>query len=702
MTIKKFIKITLLMLFIIFTLSNPILCEEIDSQPIKFPDYAYLYIGKDKFENFNRKMFDFNLKLNKYALKPIHILWASIMPIYGMDRITGITKNIEFPIRLVSTLVQKDFQSAKNESIRFITNTTLGIGGMFDPAKHIFKLKPIQENMEQALAKCHINSGSYLVMPVINSTTPRNILGRILDTMLNPSSYIATPAIAVIKATIAINRTYYMQPIIQMLETTYADPYDISKKMYGLKNYIKCANLDRIDLTSDKFNDITVNKKTITSKNTDETNTNQNIIKTGLDSNTNSEILQGHAEHTNILLKDNLKKYDLGNIKLTPDIILKNYNPQTPITDSMRTALLNIDGMDSKIWADFSLWNRGFYKRLKTNSINITEGKTNYKYRYLLQKSKNSPLAVIYPSIGEGIMSTHSAMIAKIFYDKGYSVLILGSHFHWEFVKSMPDNYYPGLPNIDSNYLKLTTDKIINSLEKKYNYQFKNKITIGTSLGAMMTLYIGQKEYNPNNENQNNKYIAICPPIDLFYALQQIDKNTEEWDKNPNRLKEKVAMTASKIIQIYNDKNNYTNSITALPFSDEEAKLITGFILHQKLSDLIYTIENASKLTSNNIYCKINNMNYFDYLNKYIVNYGHKNINDIINNANLKNISGYLINANNYKIYHSLDDYLTNTKQLHQLKVYTGTRTILFSNGAHLGFLYRQEFLNELNKEITK
>lgn len=94
-------------------------------------------------------------------------------------------------------------------------------------------------------------------------------------------------------------------------------------------------------------------------------------------------------------------------------------------------------------------------------------------------------------------------------------------------------------------------------------------------------------------------------------------------------------------------------------------------------------------------------MNYFDYVNKYIANYGNKNINDIIKNSNIKNISDYLINANNYKIYHSLDDYLTNTKQLHQLKLYTGTKTILFNNGAHLGFLYRQEFLNELNKEIS-
>ena len=45
-----------------------------------YPDYSKEFIGEDKYENFNRKMFNFNLKLNKYVIKPVHIIWASIMP----------------------------------------------------------------------------------------------------------------------------------------------------------------------------------------------------------------------------------------------------------------------------------------------------------------------------------------------------------------------------------------------------------------------------------------------------------------------------------------------------------------------------------------------------------------------------------------------------------------------------------------------
>ena len=697
MYIKNKLAIFAIIFCLIFNITNSAFSLENSIKDIKYPDYTKIYIGEDKFEKFNRKVFNFNLKLNRYAIRPIHIVWSSIMPKYGMDRISGITHNIEYPIRLISTLVQKDFKSAKNETIRFFTNTTIGLGGMFDPAKKLFELEPVQENMEQALAKCKIKSGCYLVMPVISSTTPRDLLGRLLDTALNPSSYIATPAIAAVKAAIMVNRTYFMQPIVKMVESTYADPYDIARKFYGLENYIKCTNLDRTNLIAQWIKNSNENQ---TEKKA-EPNSNITDVSHNFEEETEKKgVLYGNANEIDIILKEpNSKKSLLDNITLTPDIILSDYNPQTPVIDSMRTALFKVNGVNNSIWAEFSVWNKCFYNKLKLSSVNLIEGKDNYKYRYLLQKNKKSPLAVIYPSIGEGIMSSHSAMLAKLFYDEGYSVIILGSHFQWEFVKSMPDNFHPGIPTVDAYYVKLLTDKIIHSLEEKHDYKFTNKTVIGTSFGALMTLFIGQKEFDPNSEEQHNKYIAICPPIELIYAMKQIDKNTEEWKQNPESLKEKVALTAAKIIQIAQKQESIDRNIKSLPFSDEEAKLITGFILHQKLSDLIYTIEKTDKKTSSDIYKTLNNMNYNDYTNKYLLS--DKTMDELNQIASLHYISSYLRNADNYKIYHSLDDYLANTKQLHQLKQYSGTKAILFNHGAHLGFLYRPEFIKELKKEIS-
>ena len=689
--LKKFLTI----LIILFYTSNICISEELVKLQSKYPDYSYIYLGPDKYEKMNRKVFAFNLGLNKYAIRPVHTLWCSIMPEYGIERIQTAYKNIEYPKRLISSLIQKDFKASCTETVRFLTNTTIGIGGMFDPAKRYFKLEPVNEDMEQALTKCKCNSGSYIVLPVMNGTTARGIAGKILDTSLNPTTYVGTPILAMVKAGLTVNRTSYMQPLIKMVESTYADPYEISRKMYGIDNYIKCNNLDRKEILENGFkeaeNPPELVENTLDMRGIDkETEVKEEKL-------TITDIVKGGDNIDNIILQS----YNSDNSQLMADMLLEDYNPQNPVVDSMRTALFDLPEVDKSIWNELSVWNRCFSKQIKSSSVNITPEKENYKFKYIMQKDKNSPVAIIYPSIGEGITSHHSVVLAKIFYDEGYSVIIQGSHFQWEFVKSMPDGYRPGIPSVDAEYLKTVTAAIINSLENKYNCKFSGKTVIGTSFGALTTLFLANSEYK-NNSLNITKYISICPPVELVYAMEQVDKNSEEWNKNPNDLKNRAAITAAKVVQLTDMKDTVKDlKITNLPFTEEEGKLITGFIMHQKLSDLIFTLENTPKNKKTDIYNTINNMNYRDYTEKYLLADKQKTLEDLRNESSLLSISDFLQNSTNYKIYHTLDDYLVNQKQLKQLKIRTGKKTLLLNNGAHLGFLYKPEFLEDLKHEIS-
>lgn len=676
--------------------------EKITLQTSKYPDFALEYLGPDKFEGFNRKMFSFNQKLNKYAIRPVHILWASIMPQYGMDRIKSATKNIEYPIRLMSTLIQRDFKASGTETLRFLANTTIGLGGLYDPATSLFKIPAADENMDQALAKCKIKSGPYIVVPVLTGTTPRGLVGRGLDTALNPSCYIATPVLAAVKAGLLVNKTSYMQPLFKMVESNYADPYDIARKLYGIQNYIQCENLDRKDVLEatgkilDKEEDelvldeIELADAELIIKNNGKEKSIQEELSI-------SEIAQAGSEIDDIILKT----YNNKNSKLLADKILFDYKPQCPVVDSMRTVLFDLPEINDSIWNELSVWNRCFCKKIKTSSVNIDPERDDYKFKFILQKEKSSPLAIIYPSIGEGVSSHHSVVLAKLFYDEGYSVVIQGSNFQWEFVKSMPDGYRPGIPSNDADYLKTVTGKIITKLQDKYDCEFPEKTVIGTSFGAIATLFLADKEYK-NPTLGITKYISVNPPVELMYAMKQIDKNTAEWNKNPENLKERTAVTAAKILQITQAKDFSEEDIGTMPFSEDEGKLITGFIMHQKLSDVVFTIENASKTKKTAIYDTLNNITYEDYAKKYLLNDMYANIEDLDFVTSLYSIADYLKNSDNYKIYHTLDDYLVNHKQLKDLKQISKDKLVLFDHGAHLGFLYRDEFLTELKKDIQK
>ncbi len=706
-------KIVALVAFLLcFNLNINALANDTISSPCRYPDYAQEYIGRDKFEKFNRKMFTLNSKLNKYALKPIHIIWASIMPKYGMDRIQGIYNNIEYPKRLASTLIQKDFKASGRETVRFLTNTTVGLGGMFDPAKKYLHIEPVQEDMGQALAKCKVKSGPYLVVPGLVSTNPRTLAGKLLECPFDAAMYLGTPITALAKAGFLMNKTAYMQPLIDMIESTYADPYDIAKKLYGIETHIKTNNLDRREILN---TDIQLYEMVSIGDDIAHTPATNGVLLTTGEAN---EIKTGAAA----VLKDDIDKERIAVVDVVPknsvkdsvvltdvsptntafnaDMFLADYNPQSPVLDSMRTALFECEVAEKSIWSEMSVWNRSFKKQIKTSSVSIDPNRAPYNYRFILQKDKSAPVAILYPSIGEGINAHHSNVLAKMFYDEGYSVLIQGSHFHWEFVKSMPADYRPGIPPQDVDYIKITTTKILDSLHKRYHIEPREKIVVGTSFGAMTALFLADKE-DKNNTLNINKYISINPPIELVYALSQLDKNNDEWNKNPENLKHKVAITASKIIQITNMSDGDKKKIEMLPFSEEEAKLITCFIMRQKLSDLVFTVENTPKSNRAELYNMINNMSYQDYVKKYLLSGHYHSVDDLNYDTSLHSISNYLVNNNNYKIYHALDDYFVDKVQLRKLKEYSGNKMVLLNNGSHLGFLYRKEFQEAFKRDIA-
>ncbi|MFA7659456.1 MAG: MlaA family lipoprotein [Candidatus Gastranaerophilaceae bacterium] len=619
----------------------------------KYPDYAYEFTGKDKCEKFNRKLFVFNLKLNRYILRPVNIVWASILPKYGMDRLKNAYNNINFPVRFVGCVLQKDFKASRQEALRFLTNTTLGLGGLYDPAKNRFKIEPRQEDMEQVLAHYKIKQGPYLVLPIVRGNI-RDLVGQLLDYPLRPFSYIPLAG-GIANAVFSVNNTTYIQPIFKKIDETYADPYEIARQIDGITKYIKNENLDREEVFREKT-------------------AAQNIIKI-----------------SNTLISPCLK----------PDLELKNYNPQSPMIDSMRTAMFREQNPKKSMWSDLSVWNRNFEKKIKTAEINVDKSRPNYRYRYILQNNRTAPLAIIYPSIGEGITSEHSTVITKILYEEGYSVVIQGSAFQWEFVKSMPEGYRPGLPYEDASHLRIVTSKILNDLESKKGCKFDKKIIVGTSFGALTALFVAGQEENDNTLNIS-KYISVSPPIELFFALKQVDKYSQNWKNDPSDIKLRAAITAEKTVNTYKKISDEKpgDEVQNLPFTDDEAKLISGFIMKQKLSDVVFAIKNGSRSRKSNLDEKINRMSFYDYSQKYLFDCRNKTPEKFYYDTSLYSLADFLQKSKNYKIYQSIDDYFVNPEQLIWLKKQSGNKSFFLSNGSHLGFLYRKEFLDEFKKDI--
>lgn len=651
---KIFIKIFLSFLIIFLPLSERVF-SQVNVQT-KYPDYSTIFTGVDKWENFNRKMFAFNIKANKYVIRPLTIAWASIMPQYGMDRIKNAYTNLNYPVRAAGSLLQNDKDTAKTESKRFLINTTIGVLGLYDPATTKFNIPARNENIEQALAYRKIDKGNYLVLPIIAQGNTRDIVGQLLDMPLNPINYMffVGPVSMISGGVSTVNDASYMQPILSLADN-YADPYFISKQMIGIERYIQNKNIDRINYLENK-------------------NTNINEINI---SNISSD-------------KD---------LKIKTDVSLSNFYPQNKETDSMRSIIFDGQNINRSFWSPLSLWNKSFNKKIKTDSVRIAENKPELKFRYILQKEESSPLAIIYPSIGEGINSEQSVIFTKILYDEGYSVVIMNSSFNWAFVKSMPDEFKPGLPYKDAEYLRTATTKILDKIQADKHIIFSNRILVGTSYGALTGIFVAEQESKENTLGISNYYF-VCPPVDIFYALRQIDSFADNNIVKSIDLKQSVSTTSEKILQITNHDFTRDDKII-FPCNEQEAKWVINYSMRQKLYNLVFAIEKANPTQKNNISEVVDNMSFYDYAKKYLQGDTGKSEDELSYASSLYSISNFLKNNTQYKIYDAVDDMLTTPEQIKWLKDITASKTILFNNGSHLGFMYRKEFFDMFKKDIT-
>ena len=137
----------------------------------------------DPWENFNRSMYKFNYYFDRYLFLPVVNAYEFITPSVVQDRITNFFSNIGELKTLYNSLLQLNGEKFFLTFNRFLTNSTVGIGGLFDPASSLGMEKK-SEDFGRTLGYWGVGSGPYLVLPVLGPNTLRSAGGSAVDTSI--------------------------------------------------------------------------------------------------------------------------------------------------------------------------------------------------------------------------------------------------------------------------------------------------------------------------------------------------------------------------------------------------------------------------------------------------------------------------------------------------------------------------------------
>lgn len=141
----------------------------------------------DPWEGFNRKVFAFNEAVDDAVLRPVAEGYRDHVPQLVRTGVSNFLGNIGDVWSAANHFLQGKAQSGLEQTMRVLTNTLFGLGGLLDPASEM-GLKRHSEDFGQTLGRWGVGPGPYLVLPFLGPSSLRDGIGRVPDMAASPSN----------------------------------------------------------------------------------------------------------------------------------------------------------------------------------------------------------------------------------------------------------------------------------------------------------------------------------------------------------------------------------------------------------------------------------------------------------------------------------------------------------------------------------
>ena len=662
--------------------------------------------GNDPLEGFNRCMFAFNDFCMIYLARPLGWVYCSVLPRPVINCIDNASSNLEFPGHLITCLGRGEWNGSLDELCRFLLNTTVGIGGLFDPAKHWFHFYPTGSNFGQMFAHWGIGPGCTLILPFSSNINVRDSIGSIFDSLFDIKLIIPFSSLT------NINTVMVYHPVYESLLSGSRDRY----KMY------RSAMLLNRELQQELWFYHYANNMVHYHKHPEDAPPPQT------------------AKRPPILKKNQLK----GNVIEIPQ---EDYLPQDPYSDTTRMTLFVPQKSDHYWYLPLSCFNRDFEELGDLRSIRITQDAPKVRYMYWQAKEKNSDdsagtsgkpaaetqekLAFILPGIGSSYHGDTALAMAELMNNNGYHVVTVDSAFTWRFMAGAGQNELPGYALKDAANMRILLSRILESLKREKKIQDPRITMIGWSFGGVHTLNIAAMEEKEEILHVD-RFIALNPPADLDYALKTIDHITSEsknWDLHTMReylvdAAGKQLLYAAEALPPYQTGNEDKSSVQRYvpDLNPEQSRYLVALTMKMTIRELLLQerLKNPlpgintdfSTFNRNDFYLEADKIGFYQYATEILqpqlaeqcrsnagtaekLGFKPGEIPDykaLIQKSDLRNLTDTLKNNKKVRMIHTLDDFLINEKDIAFCDQVLQDRVTWFNVGGHCGHFYLTDF----------
>lgn len=146
----------------------------------------------DPFEPVNRSVWAVNKGLLVGVIQPTGEVYRTVVPRGARTSVSNFSRNITYPGRLINNSLQGRWQGAGDETLRFLTNTTVGVAGLFDVASK-WNIPKSDASFGQTFTKWGWKRGTYIMLPIAGPSDEVNATAFVADKAAEPWTWLPSP-----------------------------------------------------------------------------------------------------------------------------------------------------------------------------------------------------------------------------------------------------------------------------------------------------------------------------------------------------------------------------------------------------------------------------------------------------------------------------------------------------------------------------